>query len=337
MKFPINFIAATEEFCTFKKNIAAPYLRKSFNLSETCSDSKIIICGLGFYELYINGVNITKGSLAPYISSPDDLIYYDEYEISKLLLVGENVIGVLLGNGLQNAFSANIWNFDTAKWVGAPKVALRLDNVFIDGKIQSVESDESFKTSPSPIYFDELRCGAYYDARNEQTGWNNIGFDDSNWQKAKKAPMPKGEPAICNAEPIIVTKKLKPVSITTQEDGYLYDFGVNSAGICKLSIIGELGQKIEFEHGEYLVDGKLSFKNIQFVPDGYTQKDIYICKGEGEEIYIPKFTYHGFQYVHVIGIKPEQATDNLLTYLVMNSDLEERGNFECSDNTANIL
>ena len=97
--------------CEFDNHINAPYLRKSFNLDFVPDTAEITICGLGFYELYINGTNITKGPLAPYISNCDDVCYYDNYEISHLLQKGENVIGILLGNGMRNCFGGYIWDF----------------------------------------------------------------------------------------------------------------------------------------------------------------------------------------------------------------------------------
>lgn len=337
MDFPINFISATQSHCTFEHYVPAPCLRKEFILNETPVSAQLVICGLGFYELYLNGEKITKGKLAPYISAPDDLIYYDTYQIASKLNKGKNAIGIILGNGMLNSFGGHIWDFDKAKWTGAPKVALRLPIEDSSGKTFCIESDESFKVSPSPIYFDELRCGEYFDARMEQPGWTKPEFDDSEWKNAIKAPVPKGEPCLCGAEPIVITKRMKPVSIQESENGYLYDFGVNCAGICRLYVNGNPGQKISLEHGERLENGKLDLKNIQFVPDGYVQKDIYICKGVKGETYEPSFTYHGFRYVLVKGITEEQAVPELLTYLVMNSDLKEAGGFECSDPIANTL
>ncbi|MDR1892148.1 MAG: family 78 glycoside hydrolase catalytic domain, partial [Oscillospiraceae bacterium] len=337
MTFPMNFIRRTGETCAFDKYIPAPCLRKSFQAEEKVTKAGLLICGLGFYELFVNGERITKGALAPYISSPDDILYYDEYDLTDRMKGGENVVGVILGNGMQNCFGASVWDFDKARWRGAPQLSLRLEISFENGETLTVESDESFKTSPSPILFDDLRCGEYYDARKEQKGWNEAGFDDSGWKNAEKAPLPRGEQRLCQAEPIAVSQTLTPVCVTRQGDGWLYDFGVNSAGVCELNLCGKPGQEISLEHGEHLINGELNLRNIQCVPDGYMQKDIYICKGNGAETYIPRFTYHGFRYVLVKGITPEQATAELLTYLVMNSNLPERGGFECSDKTVNAL
>ena len=108
-------------------------------------------------------------------------------------------------------------------------------------------------------------------------------------------------------------------------------------GIFRLKIKGTPGQRIDIQCSEELLDGKVDYSNINFYPDGYAQRDIYILGSEEEEIFEPMFTYHGFRYLYVSGITKEQATEGLLTYLVMSSDLEERGSFACSDETANKI
>jgi len=330
MDFPKRFIAAGTAYTTEERHVPAPYLRKSFALAQKPGKAELLVCGLGFYELFVNGEKLTKGALAPYISNHDDLIYYDQYDLSGHLRAGENVLGLCLGNGMQNAW-AGWWGFHKARWRGAPQAALRLD---IDGQ-PFLESDESFTCADSPILFDELRCGEYYDARREQPGWCAPGFDDSAWRPAVLAPLPRGEARLCEADPIVVTEELRPVSVTWGEDGALYDFGVNAAGLCRLAIEGEAGQEIALYHGEQLAEGRLAMDNI--TDKDYIQKDIYICKGGGPERYTPSFTYHGFQYVLVKGLTPAQAVPETLTYLVMNSDLKERGGFVCSDETVNAL
>lgn len=101
--FSKKFIAASERYGTADNPVPAPLFRKNFVCAGSVTAAEITVCGLGFYELYINGVNITKGLLAPYISNPDDLLYYDTYNIKPYLQSGENVIGLLLGNGFLNA------------------------------------------------------------------------------------------------------------------------------------------------------------------------------------------------------------------------------------------
>ena len=116
-----NFIKATEQYNTFEKNVPAYYFRRTFH-SDHSAIAKITIAVCGFYEIYFNGKNITKGFLSPYISNTNDYIYYDEYEV--LLDVGENVFGILLGNGLQNNPGGHIWDFDKASFRSAPMFSL---------------------------------------------------------------------------------------------------------------------------------------------------------------------------------------------------------------------
>ena len=337
-----KFICASTEYCSFEHHIPAPYLRKTFDVDVLPESAVISICGLGFYMLYINGHNITKGPLAPYISNPDHICYYDAYEIRKYLKNGKNVIGIILGNGFNDPFGGSVWNMDNAEWISPPRVALELA---IKNKDRTViiEADESFKTHPSPIRFDELRMGEYYDANKEITGWNCIEFDDSLWDNAMIAPVPRGRLKECMAERICVRKQISPVRIIKQNKDFVYDFGENNAGVCTLRICAEKGQRIELWHGEELKDGKFDNSSTIFDrPDTqfykeYGQKDVYIAKGEGLEEYTPAFTYHGFRYVLVKGIKEKQALPELLTYNIMSSDLKKIGGFECSDETVNTL
>ncbi len=333
-----NFIAATTEYNTFEKAVPAPYLRKAFLCDECKGSLKIACCG--FYELFINGERITKGYLAPYISNTDDYIYYDEYEVE--LKNGENVIGLLLGNGLQNNPGGYIWDFDKASFRSAPKVALSL-NYKNNGEDATLLTDESFKTHASPIVADDYRFGESYDANLEIENWNKVGFDDSSWGSAISVMPPKGEIKLCEAETIIKETEIKPVDIIKDEDGYIYDFGISTAGVCRMCIDGVKGQTIVLRYTDLLKDGNFQLENVWFVRDYWERdkhivhKDTYICKGEKGETYTPTFTYHGFRYVKVSGITEEQATNDLLTLAVLHSDLKSRGSFTCSDETVNKL
>ena len=339
MIFPNCFIKATNEFNTPEKFVAAPYFRKVFTVKET-AEAQIKIGSCGFYKLFINGEDITKGALAPYISNPDDIVYFDQYTVK--LNEGKNVIGVILGNGFVNNPAGWVWEFDKASFRSAPSFALRL----VCGDMV-IESDDSFKTAPSPITFDDYRYGEHYDANLELDCWNTPGFDDSSWDSALIAATPCGEFRMCEAEPIKVAREIKPISITKVEDGYLYDFGENCAGVCRLSINGTKGQVVNMCYGELLVDGKLNVEYLWFPKNANgvhwdfdkdnIHRDIYTCCGNGLETYTPSFTYHGFQYVMVTGITENQATPELLTYLVMNSAIESCGGFTTSDKTLTAL
>lgn len=360
-----KFIVANNEMCDFDNHVPAPYFRKKFNVEFNPDKAKITICGLGFYELYINGSNVTKGPLAPYMSNTDDVCYYDNYDITKHIKKGDNVIGVILGNGVRNAFGGAAWGFKTSHHRGPVTLAL-CTQIEGEGKSISFEADESFKTHPSPILYNDLRVGYIYDSNKEIPGWNQVDFDDTGWDNAIPGKKPKGILKECNIEPIAYFDELKPVSIehfdklpflyeeteerkpiadTFKEDVYVYDFGINTAGVIKLTINGKPGQKITLKHGEHLINGKFAINSqFQFRADetfnkqvwDNTQTDTYICKG-GIETFIPKFKYNGFRYVMVCGLTKEQATLDALTYVTMHSDLKERASFRCSCDVLNKL
>ena len=355
-----KFICATREYSTYKDFMPSPYFRKTFIAYELPKRCTVTIGGLGFYDAFINGHKITKGILAPYISNPDHMVYYDEYDITEYINEGKNVLGVQLGNGMQNAPGGEIWDFDKEDFRGAPRVAFAIEIEGFDGTVDVLEADRRVKTAFSPVIFDDLRNGCFYDARLEIPHWSEPTFSDDNWRDALIAETPRGERRMCEAEPITAIRHLKAQEIrkcrmvdfrgdkrtcqsvsslpSKAKVGYLYDFGIDTAGIIRLKVKGERGQQIDLQYGEYLDENGIpDISNCQFYPDGFAQRDIYICKGEGEEIFEPQFTYHGFRYVVVLGIDESQATPDLLTYIVCSSALKERGNFKCSDDTVNRL
>lgn len=364
MKFSKSFICAGSDVADFDNQVNAPMFRKSFNLQQVPQNAEITVCGAGFYELYVNGHDITKGALSPYIYNPDQVCYYDTYQVAKYLQKGENVLGVLLGNGFRNAYGGFVWDFDKAECRGTVTFALAFES-----DVLCFESDASFKTAPSAILWNDLRMGYGYDARLEQPNWNVPNFDDTLWKNADICVKPPlGEPKLCIAPPVKVTKQLLPVKVTfhrempfahaaavdngrviessRRKNVYLFDFGQNLSGVTKLHVKNaRCGQKIVVRHGELLVNGEFSISNIMFpwaaqeVIDKYVQyaqADVFICKG-GDETFVPKFTYHGFRYAYVEGLLPEQLHEDTLTFLVENSSVAERATFRCSNEILNSL
>ena len=341
MIFPNKYIAAGTEYADLEHFVPAPIFRKKFTASGTVK-AEIIIGAAGFYKLFINGKNITKGELAPYISNTEDIVYYDRYDVTDLISEGENVIAVLLGNGFQNNPGGAVWDFEKVYWRSAPKFALRASIIDRAGGITELETDESFKVCASPILFDDYRCGEYYDARLETDGIYLSDYDDGSLKNAISVPSPKGEKRLCTAEPVRFYKELKPVSVTRHLNGRLYDFGENNTGVCRLSLNAKAGQKIILRYGEWLDNGTFSRKNISFpgqqtaLQEEFVQKSEYICR-DGEQTHIPSFIYNGFRYVYVEGVTDEQASEELLTFMCMTSDFGECGSFSCSDETVNKL
>ena len=335
-----NFVSATVEYSTLEHSVPSPYLRKTISLSAKPEAAELKVSGLGFYRLFVNGKDITKGHLAPYISNPEHICYYDTYDIAELLTEGKNVLGFRLGNGLMNNLGGGVWDFDKFERRGAPRLAFEL-SVSCDGEELFFDATEGVVTHPSGLLRDDMRYGEIFDARAEIDDWAEVGFDDSPWTPAICAPAPGGALKPSDIEPIEVIGERRAVSITEQDGGFLYDFGINTAGVWRLRIRGERGQKLSFRHGEFLLDGKFYDGNISGCFPGHddfieNQTGAFICSG-GEDEYTPSFCYFGFRYLLVKGITKEQATEDLLTYLVMSTALRGIGGFSCSDERINTL
>ena len=323
-----KFICAGEKYASFRRKVHAPWFKKNICLKDELAKANITVCGLGFYELFLDGKRITKSYLAPYITNSDDVIFYDSYDITDLIWGGNCEFTFLLGNGMQNAFGGFIWDFHKAAFRSAPKLAFAIELEYADGTSEVIEADETVLTRPSKIVRDDLRLGEIYDAT----------FDEGEWKPAIKTASPKGEKKLSAIKPIVLRDRITPVKIWKEKNAYIYDFGINAAGVCQLKINGRYKQKVKLTFGELIRDGKFFWHNTSFKGSHhkYVQRDVYICK-EGKNLYTPTFTYHGFRYVKVEGITKEQATEDLLTYLVMNTELGNKGEFSCDDEIINTL
>ena len=356
----MQFIKASDKYCTIKEHVPAPIFRKTFEISGMVSVASLDIAVCGFYELYVNGHNITRGLLAPYIANPDQLVYLESYDISSYLSEGKNVLAVILGNGFANQ-DVEGWEFDKASFRAPLKMALSA-KITTDSGEYEVISDESFKVNTSHIMFDMYRYGVICDNREEKKGFSDLEYDDSDWAFASLADAPRGKITPNRALPIKVQKELKPIRIERQsnfyclhykdgrpmeecyiKDGWLFDFGVNEAGACRIKIKGEPGQKITVRHAETLRDGLFDIGSTITVKEGtertinLLQTDVYYLRGGEEEICFPSFTYHGFRYAFVEGILEDQVSEDLVTYVVFNTNVNKRSHFECSDEVLNKL
>lgn len=336
--FSKKFVAATQEYCTHEKMIPAPLLRKSFSLEKLPEKASLTICGLGFYKLFLNGKEITNGYLAPFHSNPDQVLYYDVYDVKENLQQGENVIGIILGNGFLNCVGGQVWDFDKAPYRSAPKTAFALETE--DGVL--LEADESVKTHPSAILFDDLREGEWYDARLEIADWAEVSYDDSAWENAIPATMPLGEVSVSTAPALKLMETLTVKKVKKYKDGYIFDFGENTSGFVRTTLKNATaGQKLTFVYFERLGDDNGVYgDNIGFSDGrtrrGFNQQMEYTCK-DGAQTYEPSFAWCGYRYVFIKGLTEEQVKEMEVLALGIRSSVELRGGFSCSDERVNRL
>ena len=344
-----RWIAADAGFAIDLEVQPAPFLRKQIILDRDVVSARAYVCGLGYYELRINGQKAGDSVLTPMFTRYDRTVLYDTIDVTSLLMRGDNAIGVILGNGWYNCFTREVWMFAEAPWRHRPKLLLQLHIELADGTHLVVASDTSWRVTTGPITFDSLRNGEHYDARKEMNGWDTPGYDDSAWKRASIIAPPGGSLRSSQMPPIRVTGTIRPVSVTEVSPGtFVYDLGQSISGWARITAEGPAGTEIVLRYGERLAaDGSLERAAIErFVRSGEFQTDRYTMKGECKETWEPRFTYHGFRYVEVTGFPGTPTLDNLVVALggpanlvgrVVHTDLEQRGVFECSNETLNSV
>lgn len=334
-----RWIAVDPGYTTTLETLPAPFFRKEVRLDQDVVSARAYVCGLGYYELTINGQKAGDSVLTPLFTRYDRTVLYDTIDVTNLLKQGDNALGVVLGNGWYNCFTREVWMFKEAPWRHRPKLLLQLHIELADGSTVVVNSDTSWKVTTGPIVFDGLRNGEVYDARLEMPGWDLPGYDDSSWSNASIIAPPGGVLRSSLAPPIRVTGTIKPISVKEVSPGtWVYDLGQSISGWARISVEGPAGTEITLKYAEKLAeDGSLDSSNIDvFIKTGEFQTDRYIMKGEGTEVWEPRFTYHGFRYVQVTGFPQTPTLDNLCGRVV-HTDFEQRGTFECSDATLNSI
>lgn len=318
---------------------AAPMFRKSFTAKGKVKSARLYISGLGYHVSYLNGKKISDHVLDPAFTRYDKTVLYNSFDVSNMLQAGENVLGVVLGNGWYNMFTRAVWGFDQASWRNIPTVIAQLEVMYEDGSSSLISSDDSWKVAAGPISFNSIFQGEFYDARKEVPGWNKPAFNDKSWMEVVKVSGPLGEKKAQLIQPIRETAELIPKSVTEVSKGkYVFDLGRNIAGYVRLKIQAPAGTEVTLLYGERLTaKGQVDQEHISiYSMDKPFHTDQYTCKGEGVEVWSPSFVYHGFQYIEVHGLSAKPGLDFLRGILV-HTDLESVGKFECSNELFNKI
>lgn len=322
----------------------APYFRKVFNADKTITSARAYIAVAGYYELTVNGSRIGDHMLDPTYTRYDRRNLYVTYDVTENLRQGENAIGVLLGNGWYNHQSTAVWYFDKAPWRARPKFCMDLRITYSDGSVETVASGADWQTAHSPVIFNSIYTAEHYDARLEQPGWDTPDFDAKGWRTAMLTGAPSRNITAQALHPVRNVTEIPAVEMRKQgENTWLYDFGRNMAGVVKMKVSGPEGTTIRLKHVERLdSEGRADMSNIDvhYRPTDDSdpfQTDIFILNGKGENEFMPKFNYKGFQYVEVTADKPLELTkENLVAYF-QHSDVPPVGHIHSSSNTLNRI
>ncbi|TDD97799.1 glycoside hydrolase family 78 protein [Flavobacterium cellulosilyticum] len=312
-------------------------LRKSFEVKKEIKAAVVSISGLGHYELTINGKKVGNSEFAPLWTDYDKSVNYNTYELTAAALQkGENVIGVLLGNGMYNTLAERYSKFYVS--FGPPTLFFKMRVVYKDGSEEIIKSDKSWKYSKSPITYNSIFGGEDYNANLEQKGWDSKGFDDSNWSKVVVQEAPKGVLRAQTAPPITIQKQydIKDAN-EIKPNFYVFNMGQNLSGFPTIKVQGKKGQMLRFWVGEGLNDDGTIGQGRSGKPY-YFQ---YTLKGDGVEEWQPKFSFYGYQYIQVENVNYMETKNNqfptiidLKSNFIYNS-AGEAGTFECSNDIFN--
>lgn len=310
----------------------SPYLRREFDVRTGVKAARLYISALGLYEAQINGTLVGDQVLAPGWTVYDQRLRYQTFDVTPLLHEGRNAIGAILGDGWYRGrlgFGGgrrNIWGDRLA-------LLAQLEIEYADGSSERIVTDEKWRAATGAILMNSIYDGETYDARLERIGWALSGYDESDWSAVRQLESDLSTLEAPVSPPVRRTEQIAPVAITKSPSGKtLVDFGQNLVGWLSITRQGVSGQTITLRHAEVLENGELGTRPLRQAE----ATDRYILRSDGVETWEPRFTFHGFRYAEVTGWEGELSPSDICA-VVIHSDLERAGWFECSDPLLNQL
>jgi alpha-L-rhamnosidase len=309
----------------------APMMRSEFTAGGRIKSARAYITAHGLYELYINGHRVGTELFTPGWTSYHNRLQYQTYDVTGLITQGENAVGVYLGDGWFRGYMGRLNRNNYGKTLAL--LAQIIIN-YEDGSTGVFGTGGDWKSTTGPILWSDLYNGEYYDARLEKEGWSKPGYDDGNWKGVRIADHGTGKLIAQQAPPVLKIQELKPVAVFTTPGGdTVLDMGQNMIGWIKLRVEGPAGTAVRLRHAEVLDrDGNFYTENLRTAD----QTNTYILKGGGVEVWEPRFTFQGFRYLAVDGYPGEILPENF-TGVIIHSDMEPTGHFQCSHPLVNHL
>lgn len=311
----------------------APIFIKTFNVNKNIKGAQLYICGLGLFVAELNGKLPDDSVLNPTHTQYSKTVLYRAFDITELMIRGDNSITVELGNSFFNE-TVDTWRWDTAVWRSAPKLIADIVIYYDDGTSEKIVTDESWLvTLDGPVIENSIYYGETHDLRRT----------DFTWQRVVSVPTPDGELKLQTAPPMRRIAQFKPKEIIKKSDGtYMIVAPEMITGWAKLTLDLPNGAEITVNYGEKLGEnglipkiGKGEGRDGNWFPRAYIQEDKFI--GNGSKCVLePKFSYKGFCYIQIENCPVELTNDNVILYRVA-SDVKPVSEFNCSNELINDL
>ncbi len=307
------------------------YFRKDFAAGKTVKSARVYVTSKGLYQLFLNGKKVSNDLFTPGWTSYKNRIQYQTYDVTPMIQP-KNSIGAVVGDGW---FRGNIgWSSKNGYYGSQVALLAQLQLTFTDGTTEMIGTDGSWKASNGPIVMSDIYNGETYDARKEMPGWATAGFDDSKWASVSVTNQSNDILIAPQGVPVKAIQEVKPVKlITTPKGEMVLDMGQNMVGWVRLKVKGNKGDQITVKFAEVLD------KAGNFYTDNLRRAkctDLFILKGDGEEVFEPHFTFHGFRFVKIEGLATPPSLDQV-TGVVIHSDMTPTGTFSCSEPLINQL
>ncbi len=316
--------------------------RREFELSDKVKRATIYASARGVFELNLGGQRVGEDLFAPEWTDYDKRIHYRTYDVTSLVRTGRNTLTATLGDGWWTGFVG--WQETKGRYGSLENsLIVQLELELADGRRVVICSDASWQCATGPILSSDMQMGEVYDARRE-TRIGRATVDQSHWLPAREVAAPSASLVAQRAEPVRINLLLPPKSMREIRRGvFIYDLGQNMTGWVHLKVRAAAGTRIQLRHAERLnPDGTIYTANLRRAK----ATDVYICRGGGDEVWEPHFTFHGFQYVELTVTEPEGCNsldDNFrptlatITGCVIYSATPLAGHFECSHADVNRL
>ena len=306
----------------------AQYFRKDFSTKKKIKSARVYLTSKGTYQLFVNGKKVSTDLFAPGWTSYNKRLQYQTYDVTEML-EQNNAVGVIVGDGWFRGKIAK-------RLLYGNKLALlcQLQINYTDGTSELIVSDKSWKVNTGPILESDIYNGETYDARLEMESWNRSEFNDVSWKGAKEVAYSNEVLVAQCGVPVKAIQEIKPIKrFTTPKGELVFDMGQNMVGWIRIKVKGKKGDAVILKFAEVLdKEGNFYMENLRAA----NCTDTYILKGEGEEVYEPFFTFHGFRFVQVEGLSETPEIEQL-TGVVIHSEMPETGSFVCSDTLINQL
>lgn len=317
-----------------KRANVLPLFRKTFFLNKAVKLATVFISGLGQFEMSLNGTKVGDHFLDPGWTKYSKQVQYVTFDVTQQVLKGENVIGVILGNGFYYIPSERYRKMTGA--YGYPKMIARMVVEYTDGTVTNIITDESWRTYPSPITYSSIYGGENYNATLDQQGWNAPGYVDSLW---KYSMVAQPHPLVSQrAAPIKVMQQFFPLKERAIKNNvWVYDFGQNMSGIPLITVSGSKGDTVRLTPAELLKDDGMANQKATGSVSYYE----YILKGVANETWSPRFSYYGFRYVQVDILpmanktKKDSTKINSIQALHTRNSADSVSTFTCSNELFN--